>query len=222
MEYWDGKGNSWYDEFDATGAFSSGWYSQTSTYNVSANCVALDYYNPGVGYLYFLNPDGSGINWINGEVPTFANSHNLFIEQGIFSRVTSVGLPLAVLTKPACNARTLLGTYASTAFEYSNGLTYARLSRRSFDGKGSFTYREDAVTAGALPSRQSGTGAYTVSDNCRIALFYDGQTNAHYAGLASPDGGAFWWVNSQAIGTVSAGKSQRVSLASVDNSASLP
>jgi hypothetical protein len=222
VEYWDGKGNSWLDEFDSTGLYVSGWYSQKNTYNVSRNCVALDYYQPNFGYLYFVNPDGTGLTWTNGEYPTLSNSRNALIDQGAATKVSGAALPTGVIVKPACQLRSLLGTYITTAFEYANGLAYSRMSRRSFDGKGGFSYREDLVTPGAIPTRQSGSGVYTVSGSCRVALFYDAMISPSYVGVSSPDGNYLWWINSQALGAVSAGKAQRISLSSVDNSSSIP
>ena len=221
MEYWDGTGNATWTELDSYGTSNSGWFTGTQTYSVSQNCVAVDNYRynpPGHPFIYFVNPDGTGLNYVNE------------LAYGNVAADTAVRVTKANLMGPPpavaiCNAATMRGTYVTSSLETIGSNVQARLTRRSFDGAGNLTYREDIEPAGGgTVTRMAGTGTYSVSSTCQVRISHSlsGQSTVVNQALISPDGSAYWWVNVMNTGVYAAGKAIRVSMNSVNNATLSP
>lgn len=217
MEYWDGTGKSTWMEFDSYGTSNSGWFTGSQTYSVSSNCVAVDNYRydpPGHPFIYFVNPDGSGLNYVNELA-----YGNVAADTAV--KVSRANLMGTLSPSSTCNLTTLRGTYVASVVENVGGNVQARLTRRSFDGAGKLTYREDLEpVGGGAAVKTSGTGTYTVTAMCQAQISQStaGASNTLVnEALVAPDGSAYWWVNITNTGVYAAGKATRVSQNSVNN-----
>ena len=81
----------------------------------------------------------------------------------------------------------------------------------SYDGMGHFKYHE-VDSNGYTTKTYDYHGTYTITANCIASvIYYEGGPVWKY--FVAPDGSAYYWVNAQNAGTVSANHATRISQA---------
>jgi len=214
MEHWDGAGNSTWIEMDHYGTYSTGWFTGTNKYSIGQNCVATDSYRYGA-FTYFVNPDGSGLSWVR---PLYDGN----VEGSSAQKISNSSLPTLKAPASACSRKTLSGTYVTSMVLNRAGTSAGFFARTSFAADGTYTYREETGN-GAGTVKRTGTGTYTVANNCIANLYEDGAASPAYAAIVAPNGNEYWWMNIKNDGTYATSKATRVSQGLVDNSStSLP
>jgi hypothetical protein len=109
-----------------------------------------------------------------------------------------------------CTLDTLHGTMAwSTTLMRATGAVSSGSGQESYDGKGNMKYYE-LYSDGVISTTYSGTGTYTVSDNCIATVTYDSET-VPWVYFISPDGDHYYWNNNQGQGVINSGRADRIS-----------
>ena len=115
----------------------------------------------------------------------------------------------AVADDAPCSLATLHGTLAWSATSTKAGVPRAASGFESYDGNGHLKYTE-LFSDGYQSQTFSGTGTYTLGANCIAQVTYDGG-GTPFVYFVAPDGSAYYWSNNQNVGTIAAGRADRVS-----------
>jgi hypothetical protein len=111
-----------------------------------------------------------------------------------------------------CKLDTLHGTMAwSTTVLSTVGAVSSGSGQESYDGKGNMKYYE-FYSDGITSSTFSGTGTYTISDNCIATVTYDSEV-VPWVYFVAADGEHYYWNNNQGTGVLNSGRADRVSRA---------
>ncbi len=65
---------------------------------------------------------------------------------------------------------------------------------------------------GVTTSTYTGTGTYTITENCVATVVYDSEV-VPWVYFVSADGEHYFWNNNQGVGHITSGRADRVSLA---------
>jgi hypothetical protein len=115
-----------------------------------------------------------------------------------------------------CRTDTLHGTMAwSTTILSTTGAVSSGSGQESYDGKGHMKYYE-FYSDGITSTTYSGTGTYTISDNCIATVTYDSEV-VPWVYFVSADGDHYYWNNNQGTGVLNSGRADRVSRALLVN-----
>jgi hypothetical protein len=119
----------------------------------------------------------------------------------------------AEVTAPThCNLGTLHGTMAwSSTVLTATGAASSGSGQESYDGKGKMRYYEFS-SDGVTTSTYTGTGTYTISEDCVATVVYDSEV-VPWVYFVSADGEHYFWNNNQGVGHITSGRADRVSLA---------
>jgi hypothetical protein len=134
----------------------------------------------------------------------------------IFSARASILLlsPLAAFAdneSTTCSLATLHGTMAYANVYWTGGVPHAESAMESYDGMGHFKYHE-VNSDGNTSQTYDDHGTYTITANCIASvIYYEGGPVLKY--FVAPDGSAYYWVNAQNAGLVSANHADRISRA---------
>lgn len=110
-----------------------------------------------------------------------------------------------------CSLATLHGTMAYANVSWSGGVPSAGSAMESYDGMGHFKYHE-VDSDGYTTQTYDYHGTYTITANCIASvIYYEGGPVWRY--FVAPDGSAYYWVNAQNAGRVSANHADRISRA---------
>jgi hypothetical protein len=111
-----------------------------------------------------------------------------------------------------CTVDTLHGTMAWSATTFgAAGPVSSGSGQESYDGKGHMKYYE-FYSDGITTSTYSGTGTYTISDDCIATVTYDSEV-VPWVYFVSADGDHYYWNNNQGTGVLQSGRADRVSRA---------
>jgi hypothetical protein len=111
-----------------------------------------------------------------------------------------------------CKLATLLGTLAwSATMSSATGAVSSGSGQESYDGKGNMKYYE-LYSDGVTSTTYTGTGTYTISENCVATVTYDSEI-VPWVYFVSADGEHYYWNNNQGTGVLSSGRADRVSRA---------
>ena len=109
-----------------------------------------------------------------------------------------------------CKLDTLQGTMAwSSTRTTATGAVSSGSGQESYDGKGNLKYYE-LYSDGVASTTYSGTGTYTISDNCIATVTYDSEV-VPWVYFVSADGEHYYWNNNQGTGVLNSGRADRVS-----------
>jgi hypothetical protein len=115
-----------------------------------------------------------------------------------------------------CTVNTLHGTMAwSTTILGPTGPLSSGSGQESYDGKGHMKYYE-FYSDGITTTTYSGTGTYTISDNCIATVTYDSEV-VPWVYFVSADGEHYYWNNNQGTGVLNSGRADRISHALLVN-----
>jgi len=121
-----------------------------------------------------------------------------------------IALPAFADDSPtSCSLATLHGTMAYANVYWTGGVPSAGSAMESYDGMGHFKYHEvdsDGITTKTYDYH----GTYTITANCIASVVYF-EGGPVWTYFVAPDGSAYYWVNSQNAGTVSANHATRIS-----------
>lgn len=110
-----------------------------------------------------------------------------------------------------CSLATLHGTMAVANVRWSSGVPSAESAMESYDGMGHFKYHE-VDSDGYTTQTYDYHGTYTITADCIASVIYfEGGPVWKY--FVAPDGSAYYWVNAQNTGVVSANHADRISRA---------
>jgi hypothetical protein len=112
-----------------------------------------------------------------------------------------------------CSLETLRGTMSWYVTSTRAGVPHAASGFESYDGHGHLKYTE-LDSDGSTTSSYTGTGTYTITEDCQASVTYDGVGPA-FVYFVAPDGSSYVWSNNQNAGTVASGRAERVSRALV-------
>jgi hypothetical protein len=112
-----------------------------------------------------------------------------------------------------CRLSTLHGTMAwnTTTFSTARTAVSSGSGQESYDGKGNMKYFE-FYSDGITSTTYTGTGTYTISDNCIATVTYDSEV-VPWVYFVSADGDHYYWNNNQGTGLINSGRADRVSQA---------
>jgi hypothetical protein len=109
-----------------------------------------------------------------------------------------------------CTLESLHGTMAwSEVTSTAQGAASSGSGQESYDGKGHMKYYE-FYSDGVSSQTYSGTGTYTVTENCIATVTYDSEV-VPWVYFVSADGEHYYWNNNQGTGNFSAGRADRIS-----------
>jgi hypothetical protein len=109
-----------------------------------------------------------------------------------------------------CKLDTLHGTMAwSTTILTAKGAVSSGSGQESYDGKGNMRYYE-FYSDGVTSTTYTGTGTYTISENCIATVTYDSEV-VPWVYFVSADGDHYYWNNNQGTGVINSGRADRVS-----------
>ena len=111
-----------------------------------------------------------------------------------------------------CSLATLRGTYSWGGVSIKNFVWSGSSGMESYDGLGHMKYYE-LQSDGVTQSTYSGTGTYTITDNCIATVIYDGDVTDKWTYFVAPDGAVFYYNNNLGFGRVSGGQENRISWA---------
>jgi hypothetical protein len=203
MESWDGAGNLQYLETDSNGTTTSAPYFGTGTYSIAANCIATVYYDGDSAqpWTFYIDENGDGYSWVNTQnAGIVAAGQTELISSELLVNPDGTGGP--------CTAATLKGTLAFASEPTNGSLMTASAGFESYDGAGHLNYAQTDST-GTTTTNERGSGTYTITPACVASVYYDGATTP-WIYFVAPNGSAFWWINNQNTGTISAGKETKV------------
>jgi hypothetical protein len=111
-----------------------------------------------------------------------------------------------------CKLDTLHGTMAwSSTLQTAHGAVSSGSGQESYDGRGTMKYYE-FYSDGTTSSTYSGTGTYTISEDCIATVTYDSEV-VPWVYFISVDGDHYYWNNNQGTGVINSGRADRVSRA---------
>jgi len=91
----------------------------------------------------------------------------------------------------------------------AQGAASSGSGQESYDGKGHMKYHE-LYSDGVSSQTYSGTGTYTVTENCIATVTYDSEV-VPWVYFVSADGEHCYWNNNQGTGSFNAGRADRIS-----------
>jgi hypothetical protein len=105
-------------------------------------------------------------------------------------------------------------TWQATQFSSTVAVSSSS-GQESYDGKGHMKYYE-FYSDGISTATFSGTGTYTISDNCIATVTYDSERTP-WKYFVSADGEHYYWNNNQGNGVITSGRADRTSHALLVN-----
>jgi hypothetical protein len=106
----------------------------------------------------------------------------------------------------------MFGTMAWSGAGETRGVPHSSSGMESYDGKGHLKYYE-LYSDGITQHKWIGTGTYTITANCIATVIYDGDVADPWTFFVAPDGSVYYYNNNLGLGSVAAGRSDRISKA---------
>lgn len=115
-------------------------------------------------------------------------------------------------TPTTCSLATMFGTMAYSGAGETGGVPHSSSGMESYDGKGHLKYYE-LYSDGITQHKWIGTGTYTITANCIATVIYDDDVADPWTFFVAPDGSVYYYNNNLGLGSVAAGRSDRISRA---------